>query len=78
MAKARFKVMGALDGAAGVRSGTVIIERDCGLFHVRPARRRRLYTMPLSMVADMVCKRIILNELHEKKAAKKAKRKVRG
>jgi len=79
MRTARFKVMGALDGAGGARAGTVVIDRDSGLVHVRPLRRRRVYTMPLSMVADMICKRIILNEAYEKRAARaKKKGKRRG
>jgi hypothetical protein len=70
----RFKVYGVLDGAGGARAGTVLIERAAGLLHVRPFRRRRVYTMPLSMVADMVCRRILMNEMYERRAAK-AKRK---
>lgn len=70
---ARFKVSGRLDGAGGLQQGTVLIDRAAGLLHVRPLRRRRFYTMPLSMVADMVCQRIILNELADKRAAAKKK-----
>jgi hypothetical protein len=66
--------MGQLDGAGGARKGTVIIERSAGLLHVRPFRRKRVYTMPLSMVADMVCKRILLNEAAERRAARASKR----
>jgi hypothetical protein len=32
-----------------------------------------MYTMPLSMVADMVCQRILLNEVADKRAAAKKK-----
>ena len=71
---ARFRVMGVLDGSGGARSGTVTIDRDSGLVHVRPLRRRRVYTMPLSMVADMICMRIITNEVYEKRAAKTKKK----
>ena len=74
MRLARFKVSGRLDGAGGLRQGTVLIDRASGLLHVRPLRRRRVYTMPLSMVADMVCQRIITNELYEKRAAAKKKK----
>lgn len=77
MRAARFRVMGVLDGSGGIRSGTLTIERVTGLVHVRPFRRRRVYTMPLSMVADMICKRIILNEVHEKRVAKAKKKRGR-
>lgn len=68
---ARFKVFGQLDGAGGAKQGTVIVDRVSGLLHVRPFRRKRVYTMPLSMVADMVCKRILMNEVMEKRATKR-------
>jgi hypothetical protein len=70
---ARFKVTGKLDGAGGMRKGTVIIEREAGLMHVRPLRRRRVYTMPLWMVADYVCQRILIAEINERRAAKRRK-----
>ena len=73
----RFKVFGRLDGAGGARAGTVLIERAAGLVHVRPHRRKRMYTMPLSMVADMICMRILMNESADRRAAK-AKAKKRG
>jgi len=73
----RFKVFGRLDGAGGARAGTVLIERAAGLVHVRPHRRKRVYTMPLSMVADMICTRILMNEAADRRAAK-AKAKKRG
>jgi hypothetical protein len=74
MTVARFPVTGTLDGAGGRHKGTVLIDRDTGDFHVRPSRRRRLYTLPLSTVATMVCETIIRSELAEKRALKKAKR----
>jgi hypothetical protein len=73
--KSRFKVLGTLDSAGGVRAGTVTIDRASGLLHVRPLRKHREYTMPLSMVADMVVKRIIMNEFLEKQRARKSKHK---
>jgi len=71
---ARFPVTGSLDNASGRQKGTVEIDRETGDFHVRPFRRKRTYHMPLSVVATMVCKAIILDELHQKQAAKKAKK----
>lgn len=70
MTVARFKVFGRLDGAGGARQGTLSIDRAAGLVHVRPYKRQRVYTMPLSMVADMICMRIIMNELADRRAAK--------
>lgn len=79
MSIARFKVFGRLDGAGGARAGTVVIDRESGLLHVRPFRGRRVYTMPLSMVADMVCQRILMNEVADKRAAvAKSKKRIRG
>jgi hypothetical protein len=72
---ARFPITGTpLDNAVGRQSGTVLIDRENGDFHVRPKGRRRLYTLPLSQVAHMVCSTIIRSELLEKRALKRAKR----
>jgi hypothetical protein len=70
----RFPVVGRLDHATRVQSGTVIISRSSGIFSVRPYRRRRVYTLPLSIVAEIVCQRILRAELAERKAAKKKAR----
>ena len=76
---ARFKVFGRLDGAGGARQGTVTIERGFSesLVHVRPFRRKRVYTMPLSQVADFICQRILLGELAERRAKKAKARRSR-
>lgn len=74
MSVARFPVIGTLDGAGGRQKGTVEIDRETGDFHVRPFRRKRTYHLPLSTVATLVCKAVILGELREKQAAKKAKK----
>jgi hypothetical protein len=61
-------------------SGTVVIERataDSDLFHVRPLRRRRVYTLPLSDVAAMVVRAIVMAETRTKRAEKKARRRGR-
>jgi len=76
MTTARFPVYSRLDGAGGSQRGTVLIDRASGLVTVRPLRKKRTYTMPLAMVADLICARIITNELNEKKAAKKAAKKL--
>lgn len=69
-----FRVIGRLDGTGGVRPGTVTISPD-GFFRVRPLRRKRVYELTLSDVADMVCRRIIINE---HLAKKRARTQVRG
>ena len=70
---AHFRVVARMDNAGGTQEGTVTVDRDAGLVSVRPLRGRRTYTMPLSMVADMICQRIILNEVHDaRKAARRA------
>lgn len=60
MMKHRFRIVAKLDGA---RAGpaTVTLERigRVVLFHVRPLRRRRQYTLPLDAVAAMVVGRIV-------------------
>lgn len=64
-----FRVIGTLDGAGGLRPGKVTITPD-GFFKVRPHFRKRVFEMPLSAVADMVCKRTIFAEVASKRAAK--------
>jgi len=78
MTVARFPVYSQLDGAGGAQRGAVEIDRQTRMVTVRPHKKRRVYTMSLDMVADMICKRIILNELHEQKKAKKAARRARA
>jgi hypothetical protein len=77
MAIARFRVQGRLDSAGRLQEGTVTIDRAAELFSVRPLRRRKVYTLPLSTVADMVCQRIILGEASEKRRLKREKQKMK-
>jgi hypothetical protein len=74
MSVARFPVTGTLDFGGGRHAGSVLIDRASGDFSVRPRGRRRLYTMPLGVVATMVCEAIVRSELAEKRALKKAKK----
>lgn len=73
MSRSRFDVIGRLDKAGGVTRGTVIIDRTTGILEVRPLRRRKTYQMPLSVVADMVCRTILVADLREKQARKRKK-----
>ena len=74
---ARFKVFAPLDGAGGAQHGMVEIDRDSGMMSVRVKRKRRRYTMPLGYVASMMVKAIIMYDLREKRAAKRAKKRAR-
>jgi len=71
------RIVGRLD-LARPQDGTVTIERDAGLFGVRPLRRRREYVLPLSTVAEMVVARVVKAELAERMAAKRRRRGGRG
>lgn len=77
MSVARFPVVARLDNAGGNVQGTVLIDRETNMFSVRRHKSHRVYTVPLGMVATMVVERIILNELNDKKKAKKAARRAR-
>lgn len=77
MSIARAKVVGQLDGAGGPIAGTVEIDREAGLFTVRPLRRRKTYVLPLGAVATMVCQAIVRREVAEKRAAKSKGKKRR-
>lgn len=72
---ARFRIPIDFDGA---RLATVEIDRDALLFNVKLYRRRKVFTLPLSMIAQIVCWKIVKAELNEKAKNKKAKRFKRG
>jgi hypothetical protein len=77
MRAARFRVVALLEMASRPQVGTVTIDRAAGLFSVRPLRRRRVYTLPLSTVAEMVVRGIIRAEVREKARAKLERRRRR-
>jgi hypothetical protein len=56
---------------------TVMIDRGRGLVMVRPLRRRRLYTLPLGAVADMVVARVVRVETLAVNAERANRRKVK-
>ncbi len=70
---ARARVVGRFD-TAQLQEATVEIDRVRGLFSVRPLRRRRRYELPLALVAEIVCLRVIRAELVEKKRERAAKK----
>lgn len=75
MSVARFPVVAHLDGAGGVKPGTVEIDRETKMFRVRPKRQHRVYELPLGVVATMVCRQVLIGEELDRRKAKKAARK---
>ncbi|MGH9651509.1 MAG: hypothetical protein ACRD3I_13710 [Terriglobales bacterium] len=73
--KAYFPVVGRFNGRPG--AARVIVERGVGLFGVREFRRRRVYTLPLATVAEMVVYAIVKREAVERAQARRAKRQAR-
>lgn len=76
MAIARFKIVGQFDQSY-MQKATIEIDRGANLISVRPKGRRRIYTLPLSSVAEIICWRVIKAELLDKKREKALKRKMR-
>lgn len=74
MRRAKFPVLARLDRPRA-QEGTVTIDRGLGLVSVRPKRRRREYTLPLSAVAEIICSVVMKAELSERRRARKARRK---
>jgi hypothetical protein len=68
--QAKFKVMGLFDGAT---RATVLIDRVSLMVEVRPLRRHKTYTLPLSEVAEHILWRVARAEAAEKDKEKKAK-----
>jgi hypothetical protein len=56
------------------RGATVTIDRQAGLFSVRPYQRRKVYTLPLSTVAAIVVSKMVKAEIAAKRAERKARR----
>ena len=57
MSQARFVVpRSKFDSAGGEKSGTIVIDRDTGLATARPKHSRRVYELPLSSLAALICK----------------------
>jgi hypothetical protein len=75
---AHFEVLATLDRAGAAVKGTVSIDRETGMISVRPRGSRRTYDMPLSTVATLICKAIIIDDVKQKKIARKAKRRGSG
>jgi len=65
---ANFRVHGGFDGE---REATVTIDRKLGLFLVRPRRRRRVYSVPLSWLAAFVLEKVVKAEVAAKRKARR-------
>lgn len=62
MRRAHFKTEGHFNGRGKAR---IIIDREHGVLHVRPYRERRLYSLPLSTVAELIVVKVVKRELEE-------------
>jgi hypothetical protein len=71
--RAKFRIFGRLEKSTP-SYGTVTIDRETGVFSVRPARRQKVYMLPLAVVAEIVVTKAIKAEVAAKRAEKKAKR----
>lgn len=74
MSVARFTTTAKFDRVGGSHPGTVSIDRGAGLVTARRLRSRRTYELPLSAVADFVCRTVILSELRDRRLAKEKRR----
>ena len=78
MRVARFKVIGKFTGG-GMKPATVSIDRSpAALFSVRPLRRKRVYELPLSAVAEYVVWHVTKVEIRDKKLAKQKARREKS
>ena len=66
MSVARFTTTSKFDRAAGAYRGTIVVDRAAGLVSARRLHCRRSYELPLSAVADFVCRTVLMAELREK------------
>jgi len=57
--------------------GTVTIDRDSGVFSVRPFRRHSAYELPLSFVAQIVAERCAKAEALAKRLARKNRKRAK-
>ena len=70
MSVARFTTIAKFDRAAGTHRGTVMVDRASGLVGARRLRTRRVYELPLGVVADFICRTVLMAELRESREKK--------
>lgn len=58
-------------------AATVLISRGAGTISVRPYKRRKVYTLPLAFVAELIAERVTKAEVAAKIKTRKAKRRGR-
>lgn len=61
--KNRFQVIGQFGFRPRITRGTVTIDRDSGIFTVRPHKSRRTYSVALSLVAEIISERVAKAEI---------------
>ena len=71
---ARCRITGRFDAGGVLRPATVILDRGGRLFTVRPYRRRRVYSLPLTTVAEMVVWNVVKADLALERRAKARRR----
>jgi hypothetical protein len=67
MSVAKFQTVAKYDRAGGPVRGVVSVDRSAGLISARSLRSRRTYELPLSAVADFICRTVILSELRQRR-----------
>jgi hypothetical protein len=67
---AKFRVVAQLDGAGGMKEGTVEIDRATGMMTVRPLRSRTAYEIPLKDAATWVCRQHMFKVVRDEKKAR--------
>ncbi len=77
MSRSRFRVRGRLDMASRIQEGTVIIDRVSRTIAVRPLRRRKTYELPLDVVAEWICRQVLLVEAKRRRAEQAERRRLR-
>lgn len=70
-------IVARYDNASFTTPGSVVIDRNAGLFTARPLGRRKTFELPLSTVVDMVCQRVVRAELTRKRLEKAKARRER-
>ncbi len=73
MRRARFRLVGRFDGARGA-TVTILHDGADGLMSVRPLRRRREFTLPLSRVAQWLVEEIYFAEHAERRLRARRRR----
>lgn len=71
LSTACFKVSGRFDGA---NHATITIDRGSMVMGIHPHHRRRVYEVPLGMVAQWYMERVIKREVEEKRKLKRLKK----